>query len=126
MFNLGFTELILLGVIALIFIGPNQLPEVARTVGRLLNEWRRATSDFQSTVTSHLTEDVQGRWNEARLQNADNPEANAGHGPESHDPHAHPVSDSAIALAANHGDGIHEEELPPGALPIADDKDKKS
>lgn len=136
MFNLGFTELLLLGVIALIFIGPNQLPEVARTVGRLLNEWRRATSDFQSTVTSHLTEDVQGRWNEARLQNADSAEANAGHGPEAHDPnahvghehdpHAHPVSDSAVALAANHGDGLHEEELPPGALPIADDKDKKS
>ncbi len=66
MFNLGFTELLLLGVIALVFLGPDQLPELARTVGRLLNEWKRATSDFQSTVTSHLTEDVQDRLKEAR------------------------------------------------------------
>lgn len=46
MFNLGFSELIVLGMIALIFIGPKQLPEVARTVGRLLNELRRATGDI--------------------------------------------------------------------------------
>jgi sec-independent protein translocase protein TatB len=61
MFNLGFSELLLLGLIALIFIGPNQLPEVARTVGRLLNEWKRATSDFQSTITTHLTDEVSQR-----------------------------------------------------------------
>jgi sec-independent protein translocase protein TatB len=61
MFNIGFTELILLGMIALIFIGPSQLPEVARTLGRLLNEWKRATSDFQSTLTTHITDDLHER-----------------------------------------------------------------
>jgi Tat protein translocase TatB subunit len=61
MFNLGFSELLLLGLIALIFIGPNQLPEVARTIGRLLNEWKRATSDFQSSITTHLTDDIHQR-----------------------------------------------------------------
>ena len=64
MFNLGFTELLLLGLIALIFIGPNQLPEVARTVGRLLNEWKRATNDFQNTITTHITEDINARRTE--------------------------------------------------------------
>lgn len=53
MFNLGFTELILLGAIALIFIGPKQLPDVAKTVGRLLNEWKRATSDLTSSFTDN-------------------------------------------------------------------------
>lgn len=124
MFNLGFTELLLLGVIALIFIGPNQLPEVARTVGRLLNEWKRATSDFQSTLTTHLTEDVQGRWNETRLKNADgsdaNPEEHSGHGPESQDP-AHGVHAQGTI---EHGS--HEDELPAGVLPIVSNKDNKS
>jgi Tat protein translocase TatB subunit len=59
MFNLGFSELILLGVIALVFIGPDQLPELARVIGRLLNEWKRATSDFQSTITTDLQQSLQ-------------------------------------------------------------------
>ena len=45
MFNLGFSEMIFLAVIALIVIGPKQLPEVARVVARLLNDLKRATSD---------------------------------------------------------------------------------
>ena len=35
MFGLGFVEIILIAVLALIFIGPKQLPEVARVVARL-------------------------------------------------------------------------------------------
>ena len=50
MFDIGFGEMIVLGVIALIAIGPKQLPEVARTVGRLLNELKRASSDMTRTL----------------------------------------------------------------------------
>jgi sec-independent protein translocase protein TatB len=45
MFNIGMSEFIVLGAIALIFIGPKQLPEVARTVGRLLNEMKRVSEE---------------------------------------------------------------------------------
>ena len=68
MFNIGFTELVLVGVIALIFIGPQQLPELARTVGRLLNEFKRATTDFQSSVTSNITQELQTNWQETRKE----------------------------------------------------------
>lgn len=47
---MGFTEMLVLGVIALLVIGPKQLPEVARVVGRTLNELKRATGDFTSTL----------------------------------------------------------------------------
>ena len=50
MFDIGFGEMMLLGSIALIAIGPKQLPEVARTVGRLLNEVRRASGEFTKTI----------------------------------------------------------------------------
>lgn len=66
MFNLGFSEIVLLGIIALIFIGPQQLPEVARTIARFLNELKRASSDFQDTFTSPLKEDIQNRLQEVR------------------------------------------------------------
>ncbi|MCB0361178.1 MAG: twin-arginine translocase TatA/TatE family subunit [Bdellovibrionales bacterium] len=51
MFNLGFSEIVVLLVLALIFIGPKQLPEMARVLGRLLNEFKRATGDLTSTFT---------------------------------------------------------------------------
>jgi Tat protein translocase TatB subunit len=46
MFNLGFSELIIIGVLALILIGPKQLPEVAKVLGRMMNEFKKATSDL--------------------------------------------------------------------------------
>lgn len=68
MFNLGFSELLLLGVIALIFIGPQQLPELARSLGRVLNELKRASNDFQSSFTEPFKDDVMNRIEETRRQ----------------------------------------------------------
>ena len=48
MFNLGFSEILIIAVIALIVIGPKQLPEVARIVGKLIGEFKRTTEDMTS------------------------------------------------------------------------------
>jgi Sec-independent protein translocase protein TatA len=50
MFNIGMSEFIVIGALALIFIGPKQLPEVARTVGRLLNELKRAGEEVFGSI----------------------------------------------------------------------------
>lgn len=50
MFNLGFTEMLAIAVIALVVIGPKQLPHVARVIGRVLGELRRATGDFNREI----------------------------------------------------------------------------
>jgi sec-independent protein translocase protein TatB len=50
MFGFGSGEIILIAAIALIALGPKQLPEVARTIGRLLSEFRRASSQFQRAL----------------------------------------------------------------------------
>lgn len=50
MFDIGFGEMLLIAAIALIAIGPKQLPEVARVIGRFLNEIRRATGDLTRTM----------------------------------------------------------------------------
>jgi Tat protein translocase TatB subunit len=52
MFNLGLSEIVLISIIALIFIGPKQLPEIARAVGRALNELKRASEDLTSSITN--------------------------------------------------------------------------
>ncbi len=50
MFNIGFTELIILGVIGLLVLGPEQLPEVARKMAKLFNELKRAKDEILSPV----------------------------------------------------------------------------
>jgi sec-independent protein translocase protein TatB len=52
MFDIGFGEMVLIAAIALIAIGPKQLPEVARTVGKLLGELKKAVGDVTSTVAN--------------------------------------------------------------------------
>ncbi|MCB9027308.1 MAG: twin-arginine translocase TatA/TatE family subunit [Bdellovibrionaceae bacterium] len=51
MFNLGLSELFVLGAIALIVIGPKQLPELARNIARFINEIKRSTIDFRKNFT---------------------------------------------------------------------------
>lgn len=52
MFNLGLSEIVLIAIIALIFIGPKQLPEIARAIGRALNELKRASDDLTGSITN--------------------------------------------------------------------------
>lgn len=52
MFNLGLSEVVLIAVIALIFIGPKQLPEIARALGKTLNELKRASEDLTKSITN--------------------------------------------------------------------------
>ena len=44
MFNMGMTEMLIIGAIALIVVGPKKLPDLARAIGRGISEFRKATS----------------------------------------------------------------------------------
>ena len=50
MFGIGTTEIIVILVIALLVLGPKKLPELARSLGRGLAEFRRATSEVREDV----------------------------------------------------------------------------
>ncbi len=47
--SIGMQELILIGSIALIVFGPRKLPQMAKTVGKAMNEFKKATNDFKQT-----------------------------------------------------------------------------
>lgn len=46
---LGTTELLVIAVVALVLFGPRKLPEIGRTVGKAIGEFKRASDDFKRT-----------------------------------------------------------------------------
>jgi len=54
MFDIGFSELIVIAVVALVVIGPERLPTVARTVGALLGRLNRYVADVKSDVEREM------------------------------------------------------------------------
>lgn len=47
--SIGTSELMLIGLVALIIFGPRKLPELARTIGKTMADFRRSTDDFKKT-----------------------------------------------------------------------------
>lgn len=56
MFNVGGPELLVILLVALIVLGPQRLPEAARTVGRVVTELRRVSTGFQDELRNALDE----------------------------------------------------------------------
>lgn len=54
MFGIGMPELLLIFVIALIVFGPQELPRIARTLGRAMAELRRASDELTETIRSEM------------------------------------------------------------------------
>jgi len=54
MFDIGFTELLVIAVVALIVIGPERLPKVARTAGHLFGRMQRYVNDVKADISREM------------------------------------------------------------------------
>src|SRR5262245_34862242 len=54
MFDIGLQELVVIFVIALIVFGPKNLPQLGRSLGRAMREFRRASDEFRNTIETNL------------------------------------------------------------------------
>ncbi|MBI4474086.1 MAG: twin-arginine translocase TatA/TatE family subunit [Acidobacteria bacterium] len=54
--QLGFGELLVIGLIALLIFGPKKLPELGKSLGKGLREFKKATEDIKSSFDEHLRE----------------------------------------------------------------------
>jgi sec-independent protein translocase protein TatB len=56
MFDIGWSELLVIGIVALVVIGPKDLPKVLRTVGQMMTKVRRMASEFQGQFQEAMRE----------------------------------------------------------------------
>ena len=56
MARMSFSETIFLFFLALIIFGPKKLPEIARQVGKFMNEFRRASNEFKSQIEQEISQ----------------------------------------------------------------------
>ena len=67
MFGIGMPEMLLLLAVALIVFGPKKLPELAKSLGRALGEFKRATSDLKQSIESETgIDEVRHSFNEVK------------------------------------------------------------
>ena len=56
MFGIGMPELLVILVVALVVLGPKRLPEIARSLGRGMAEFRKASNEFTRTLSASIEE----------------------------------------------------------------------
>jgi Tat protein translocase TatB subunit len=97
MFGIGLPELIVIMVVALLVVGPTKLPELARSLGKALHEFRRMADDVKETIDEEimkeepLKEEVQN--GELYLQN----DVRTGDGADINSDAQHTLPDEAVA-----------------------------
>ena len=70
MFDIGFTELLVIGVVALIVIGPEKLPRMARTAGHLAGRLQRYVADVKADINREIELDELRKMRDSMQQAA--------------------------------------------------------
>ena len=77
--SIGMPELIIIFVIALIIFGPKKLPELGRSLGRSLNEFKRASNELKNTLEEEVRIEEQREQKAATDKAAPTPAPGAAH-----------------------------------------------
>jgi len=81
MFGIGSTELLVILVVALIVLGPRNLPKIANTLGRAMGQFQRASRDFQRSINTEIAFEEKQEKKKANQKQAEET-AEAGKTPE--------------------------------------------
>ena len=138
----GWQEMVVIFVVALVLFGPKKLPELGRTLGRAITEFRRASNELKATferemqslereheslkeVTKSYTDDIYNHYNDHYSDgttNYDSPYSDDGaYSSESYESHASPSTVSATATQGAESTGTepagHQGQAVEGTIP---------
>jgi sec-independent protein translocase protein TatB len=102
MFNVGPGEIILIGVVALLLLGPDKLPELARGLGRAFREFRKHTDDVRGMVEREFY-----RMDQDVLHDGSKPKL----------PEVSSVSDARFEMPRSEAVDVEPHILPPATFP---------
>ncbi|HNZ58520.1 MAG: sec-independent translocase [Candidatus Methanofastidiosum methylothiophilum] len=76
MFGIGLPEILVILVVALIVVGPSKLPELAKSLGKAFNEFKRMADEVKDTIQEEVTkedihETIQGQDTIPQTNNTD-------------------------------------------------------
>ncbi|MEP6947371.1 MAG: Sec-independent protein translocase protein TatB [Acidobacteriota bacterium] len=96
--SIGTSELMLIALVALIFLGPRKMPEYAKKIGKLMNEFRSTTNEFKETWEREVNFDEEVKAFRTDDEAAPAPVARieAIAGPSSHDGNSDAISAPSI------------------------------
>jgi Tat protein translocase TatB subunit len=66
MFGIGLPELIVIMVVALLVVGPSKLPELARSLGKAFNEFRRMADEVKETIEEEVIKEEEKKEEEIK------------------------------------------------------------
>ena len=124
MFNLGAPEMIFILLLALLIFGPKRLPQLGRTLGKAMGEFRRATTELQRSINLDIEEVDRERERQrsvaastAAAKRQEEPPAAPDEDAEETPPEADPltVPRSSTRPEANSGSATPDEGAEPGA-----------
>jgi sec-independent protein translocase protein TatB len=111
MFDIGWTEIAIIAVVALVVVGPKDLPGVIRSVGRWSGKARKVTRDFQRNFET-MAEETELAEVRREIAEANRELTNAGR---------IPVDDTATTAASGSGNDIAGGSTPPEPGPAEPD-----
>jgi len=121
----GVQEMVVIFLVALVLFGPKKLPELGRTVGKAISEFRRAQSELKATLEHHMTElerendslkEVTRNFNNQIMSHYDSPTIEPYRSYESSSLESNPTTPSAPAIESAEATVSHENATP-GTVP---------
>lgn len=103
MFGIGFPELIVILVVALLVVGPSKLPELAKSMGRALGEFRRMADDVKETLEEEAFKEEQKAEDPGQTEVEQAAEQYAGTGTEAPSQEPPPAPEGLESLAEQKG-----------------------